>query len=182
MRTNAATAFALATLASIAVCPARATCADIGKAGPKACSALIVTADKSEDTAWTKKKKTFRATKILDVRVRAVIPSTVEFEAADVVTFRFTTPKGNLYQTIDVPVRSSTKKGEAERRVPGYPFPLAVQQPKSTKVDGTPAQTVEARLPVGGTVIMESGLYGDWIVQAFVGGARPCSATFVLQP
>lgn len=181
MRTNAAAAFALASLTAIAVCPSRAICADIGKAGPKACSALIVTADKSEDTA-TAKKKAFRATRILDVRVRAVIPSSVVFEAADVVTFRFTTPKGNLYQTIDVPVRSSTKKGEAERRVPGYPFPLAVQQPKSTKVDGTPAQTVETRLPVGGTVIMESGLYGDWIVQAFVGGARPCSATFALQP
>ena len=181
MRTNAAAAFALATLAAIAVCPSRATCTDLGKAGPKACSALIVTADKSEDTATTR-KATFRASRILDVRVRAVISSSVMFEAVDVVTFRFTTPKGNLYQTIDVPVRSSAKKGEAVRRVPGYPFPLAVQQPQSTKVDGTPAQTVEARLPVGGTMIMESGLYGEWGVQAFVGGARPCSAAFVLQP
>lgn len=181
MRTNTAAAFALATLAAIAVCPSRATCTDLGKAGPKACSALIVTADKSEDAAMTR-RKTFRASRILDVRVRAVIPTNVVFEAVDVVTFRFTTPKGSLYQTIDVPVRSSRGKGETERRMPGYPFPLATQKAENERVNGAPAQTVEARLPVGGTVIMESGLYGEWGVQALVSGSRPCSATFVLQP
>lgn len=181
MRTNTAAALALAVLAGVAICPSAAFSAETGKPNPKSCSALIVSADGSEDLT-TAKKKVFRATRILDVRARAVVPASMEFESDDFVAFRFTTPKGNLYQTIEVPVRSSAKSAEKERKRPGYPFPLEVQLAKSLTLNGLPAKSIEARLPVGGTAIMESGLYGVWRVEALVGNARPCSATFELQP
>ncbi len=173
---------ALAALATLTVLrPSQALSADGRKASEKSCSALIVTADEAEDTATTR-KKVFRATRILDVRVRAVIPANVEFESNDVVVFRFTTPRGGRYREIEVPVRPSRTGAEKERRRPGYPFPLEVQEPQSLRLNGQPAKTVETRLPVGGTAIMESGLYGVWRVEAFVGDARSCSATFELKP
>ena len=173
---------ALSALATLTVLrPSQALSADRGKASENSCSALIVSADRSEDLATTK-TKVFRATRILDVRVRAVTPANVEFESDDVVVFRFTTPRGGLYREVEVPVRPSRAGAEKERRRPGYPFPLEVQEPQSFKLNGQPAKSVEARLPVGGTAIMESGLYGVWRVEALVGDARPCSATFELKP
>ncbi len=181
MRTKSGAVLALAALAAVAFRSSPALSADAAAGGPKSCSALLLSADGADATADSR-GKVFRATRILDVRVRAVIPASVEFERDEVVVFRFTTPKGNLYQAIEVPVASSKNGAEKERKRPGYPFPLEVQQPKSVTHDRRPAKSVETRLPVGGTAIMESGLYGAWRVEALVGGARPCSATFELKP
>jgi hypothetical protein len=181
MRTNPVAALSLAVLAGIAGCPSPASSDEGVRGNPQTCSALIVTTDESENSKPVN-RKAFRASRILDIRVRTVMPAGVVFGADDVVTFRFTTPKGNLYQTIEVPVASSVKQGERQRYRPGYPFPLEVQQPKSVTLNGLSAQSIEARLPVGGTAIMDSGLYGTWTVEGFVGNGRPCSATFTLQP
>lgn len=181
MRHSPATVFVLAALARVAFNPSSALAADAPKGGPKSCSALIVSSDDIDDTK-AGGQKLFRAARILDVKVRAVIPASVDFGVGDLVTFRFLTPNGSLYQSIDVPVASSSRGAEKERRLHGYPFPLPVQRPKDLKVNGSPAQTVETRLPVGGTAIMEAGLYGTWTVQGAVGASRPCSATFEIQP
>lgn len=181
MRSMARAALSLAVLAGLALYPELVLSADSETAGDRSCSALLLSADRANGPGISK-ETVFRATRILDVRVRAVIPANVELDSDDIVVFRFRTPNGSLYQAIEVPVSSSTKGAEKERSRPGYPFPLEVQQPKDLTLNGQPRKSVETRLPVGGTAIMESGLYGVWRVEAVVGDGRPCSGTFELQP
>jgi hypothetical protein len=176
---NSLLAVSIAAVSLFAAPDATAAAGENGN--PKSCSAMIVSADETKDNS-ARRGKSFRATAIMDVKVRAVIPASVTVGDDEIVRFRFTTPLGHHYQTIEVPVASSKKPGERERRRSGYPFPLKAQQPKPLDVDGKQAQAVESRLLVAGTAIMENGLYGLWTVEGLVGDARPCEATFRLEP
>jgi len=104
------------------------------------------------------------------------------------VEFRTYMPGGALYQSQAVPIsiRMGQGVGPSTRALAGYPFPVAVQQPapEVTRTatgmlpTGPALVNVTARMPVAGTPIINSSLYGDWRVEAYLDGAtRACATT-----
>ncbi len=93
-----------------------------------------------------------------------------------VVTLKVFTPHGYLYRTIDVPIAPG--KGDAPlgtRRLPGYPYPVKVQAPRSVSVGRTPYASVDVSFPVAGSAIVTNSLYGRWRVEVYMDGAsKPC--------
>jgi hypothetical protein len=87
----------------------------------------------------------FSAAKVLDVEFRTTVARKVE--GAHRLRFRVMTPKGHLYQELSVPFVANASG--------------------RTKVT--------ARLPVGGTSISTSSLYGTWRVQTHLDDfMKPC--------
>jgi len=129
----------------------------------------------------------FSATQILDLQFNALLRSRIPGE--HVLNLRVYTPKGHLYQQLDVPFRGqqTLPTGAADdrgttaaeprmRRVDGYPQPLPEQELSVTRVAGVRGYGVHARLPVAGTSIMTSSLYGKWkVVPHLDGSLRPCA-------
>jgi len=90
----------------------------------------------------------FSATKTLDLRFYMRLRNADENR--HLVSFRILTPKGHLYQEIQ-----AVHRAESGRRVSG----------------------ISAGLPVAGSAIATSSLYGRWrVVPYFDGGSRPCAA------
>jgi hypothetical protein len=133
------------------------------------------------------RRVSFSARKILDLQFGALMRSRLSGE--HVLNLRVYTPKGHLYQQLDVPFRggplaglaAASGDGTAEtgprmRHVPGYPQPLPEQQLVAARTPtGQRGYQVSARLPVAGTSIMLSSLYGKWkVVPHLDGGATPC--------
>jgi hypothetical protein len=112
------------------------------------------------------------------------------------LTLRWMLPGDHLYQESAVPFTSDPAAtngsggsgggtGLAERRIPGYPFPVAVHAPGHGARATAGALLVEQRLPVAGTPILESSLLGRWRVTAFIDGQeQPCmnAVEFDLEP
>jgi hypothetical protein len=106
------------------------------------------------------------------------------------LTLRWLLPGEHLYQEAAVPFTSDppasgAQGGALERRIPDYPFPVAVHAPGrgARAVAGT--LVVEQRLPVAGTPILESAVLGRWQVLAYVDGQEtPCMSAveFELAP
>lgn len=97
----------------------------------------------------------FRATRILELRFETLLTGRLEQERR--LRLRLTTPGGFLYQILSVPIDHAG--GKKPRLV--------------------------ARLPVAGTSIMASGLYGRWTVTPTLDDTRePCgrSRHFVIKP
>jgi hypothetical protein len=84
-----------------------------------------------------------------------------------VLELKLYTPKGHLYQVLTVPF-SGGPRAAGYRRLPGNPrvYVEQVLQPA-----GAAAYRVSARLPVAGTWIVTSSLYGSWRVDAHLDGA-----------
>lgn len=93
----------------------------------------------------------FSARKTLDLQFRMRLGS--RDDDAHVVRFRVLTPKGRLYQEIKVAHQGTSGKKVA---------------------------SIAGRLPVAGTTIATSSLYGRWrVVPYFDDGTRPCTAAAV---
>lgn len=130
-----------------------------------------------------KKRGTFSATKILDLQFGALLHKRVSGE--HVMNLKFYTPKGHLYQQIDVPFTGGVKAvgvrgaeastGPRMRCVDGYPQPLPEQSLVAVKTSAGRGYQVTARLPVAGTSIMTSSLYGKWkVVPHLDGSSKAC--------
>ncbi len=95
-----------------------------------------------------------------------------------VVTLKVYTPHGHLYRTLDVPVappKGTEITGNTTRRLPGYPYPVRVKTPRNVTYNDRRYQTVDVSLPVAGSVIVTSSLYGQWSVEVIMDGAStPC--------
>lgn len=129
-------------LAAAMAAPAHA---DVRSQG-RACGAIVVT---SPDQP--RSRVSFSARKTLDLQFRMRLG--VRDENAHVVRFRVLTPKGRLYQEIQVAHDATSGKKVA---------------------------SIAGRLPVAGTAIATSSLYGRWrVVPYFDGGAQPCAAAAV---
>jgi hypothetical protein len=139
----------------------------------------------------------FSSRQVLDLEFRARLRQDLDGE--HLLQLKVLTPNGFLYQVITVPFVSSAptasrqmrqakaSAGEAQtvadaaspppRYVPGFPRPLRVQRLRPVAGDAT-ARTqyeLDARLPVAGTSITLSSLYGRWTVQAYLDGQlEPC--------
>jgi hypothetical protein len=93
-----------------------------------------------------------------------------------VVTLKVFTPKGHLYRTLDIPVASGMdKRSPGARNLPGYPYPVPVQKPKTMQAKGRKYTSLDINFPVAGTTIVTSSLYGRWKVEVYLdGAAEPC--------
>ena len=151
------------------------------EARPK-CERVWVSSIPATDTG--KGGPVFSATKILDVRVHVLLPPvTPSHPLPKTVTVRVFTPNGHHYQTATVPVAAEGSK-EKERKLKGYRFPLKTSRARAYQDRGVRWNIVDVfSLPVAGTSITTSSLYGTWRVQVWPAGAdSSCDTTFVLRP
>lgn len=85
------------------------------------------------------------------------------------LTLRWMLPGGHLYQESSLPF-TSDPGATGERRIPNYPFPMALRAPGRGARAVAGGLVVEQRLPVAGTPILESAVLGRWRVLVFVDG------------
>ncbi len=124
----------------------------------------------------------FSATRILDLDLTVLFPAGLEGE--HVVELRVFTPDGQLYRSMATPFAQGAQRDSA-RQVEGYARPLPQQPPKPVRRGRSQYAAVAAKLPVGGTDVVSSGLYGRWRVEAYLDGAEQrCApaASFNLNP
>jgi hypothetical protein len=143
------------------------------------CTGVRVTAS---DRAVPPRNMTFSSRETLDLLLRPRIRQDLPGE--HLMQLKVFTPGGFLYQVITLPfvgaatdARGPSPAAPPPRVVPGVPRPLEVQQ--LAPVRGASATRSEyelsARLPVAGTSITMSSIYGTWSVQPYLdGGAEPC--------
>jgi hypothetical protein len=155
------------------------------------CTGVRVTAS---DQALPPRDLTFSSRTTLDLvlrpRVRRDIPGD------HLLRLKVFTPGGFLYQVITLPFvggalpdgrppAAGSRSGAAAptadkpplRTVDGFPRPLEVQRlAPATAGGGTRGQyEINARLPVAGTSITQSSLYGRWSVQTYLDDqTKPC--------
>jgi len=131
----------------------------------------------------------FSSRQVLDLQFRARLRQNLQGE--HLLQLKVFTPNGFLYQVITVPFVPSTPTLDPEgkkvslrrareaaaaapppppRSVQGFPRPLAVQRLMPVAGDGTTRiqYELDARLPVAGTSITMSSLYGRWSVQPYL--------------
>ncbi len=148
---------------------------------PSGCSAIEITAPglrkQPQDGRYSTRK-------ILDLDFEARLERA--FYGDHVLHFKVFTPSGFLYQDLDVPFtwpkprrgRMHDSKDEPVAPTPAsYVRGLPVQVLGEADARGRGRRgTLRARLPVAGTSITMSTLYGRWTVQAFLDDkTRPCS-------
>jgi hypothetical protein len=134
----------------------------------------------------------FSSRQVLDLQFQARVLR--DLPGDHLMQFKVFTPGGFLYQVITVPfvggapgareLTAGSRPGDAARApappppryVPGYPRPLDVQRLVPAGDAMGPRQyAVKANLPVAGTSITLSSLFGRWTVQSYLDGqAAPC--------
>jgi hypothetical protein len=121
--------------------------------------------------------KRLTVSNIVDLRFTVLmsVPPDVEHT----LDLRLYLPGGHLYQSIAAPIAPPDTPDEdaaAGRRVPGYPHQVPATVAQSVVDNGVQVWAVDVTVPVAGTQISQSGLYGTWTVQAFLDGAKqPCA-------
>lgn len=111
-----------------------------------------------------------------DVTVTVLFPPA--WRGDHMLTLRFLTPRGHLYQSMDVPISDTP----GLHQVPGYPRPLPAKVPVPMAVNRQPFRGVQITFPIGGTSITENSLYGSWQILAFVNAAdRACSQPYRME-
>ena len=160
--------------------------------GYPACAGVRVLAP---NLATQPRDLTYSSRQILDLQFQARLRQ--DLQGDHLMQFKVLTPGGFLYQVLTVPFVGTAPAPDASTRaerarsgaatrapgppppraVPGYPRPLPVQRLVPTTGD-TVTRTyysVSATLPVAGTSITLSSLYGRWTVQAYLDGQpEPC--------
>ena len=138
------------------------------------CAGVRVTAP---DRALPPKNMTFSSRETLDLVLRPRMRQ--DMRGDHLMELKIFTPRGFLYQVIALPFVGAAAPGQQaaappSRVVPGYPRPLEVQ--RLVQSSGTRGEfELRARLPVAGTSITLSSIYGAWSVQTYLDGqAEPC--------
>ncbi len=144
------------------------------------CVPIEVFSPQSDQPRWNRR---FSATGILDLEFRVHLWGDVA--GAHRIDLKLYTPDGQLYQTLTVPFRvsdgnpaagasaSSTppRAGRVKRKLSDYPKPIEEVEIPSTWKGWKRHAAVSATLPVAGTSIVWSSLYGRWTAEAFLDGA-----------
>ena len=118
-------------------------------------------------------RRSFSATRILDLEFQTLLQRRVKGEHA--LQLRVYTPRGFLYQVLSVPFETPTGK---------KPITAVDGSAGGRWADRWPRR-LEARLPVAGTSIMASALYGRWrVVPHLDDRPAPCGPgrSFVIKP
>lgn len=124
----------------------------------------------------------FSAARVADLEFGVIIPPRPT--QPDHFQIRLFTPAGHLYQAVDLPVARPGNSPEAARSLPGYPFPVPVAQPESADDVNRGAVRVRTRVPLGGTLVSTSSLYGRWRAEGWAASDRaPCATvSFEVSP
>ena len=153
---------------------------------PRGCSAIEVTAP---GLRRPPRNLRFVTSQVLDLEFATELQRATY--GTHVLHFKVTTPSGFLYQDLAMPFHwprpghgGSREHDKDSVMKAAATAPGAQVQPLGlARGRGLGARQVRARLPVAGTSITMSTLYGRWSVQAFLDDlARPCSpaAAFTL--
>ena len=113
----------------------------------------------------------FSASQILDLEFQVLFPPSLK--GTHQLELRVMTPKGHLYQSLSVPFSGQNVSEDEGHQSRG----------RRTRQSRTLA--AKATLPVGGTTIVTSSLYGKWSVEAYLDGAQKTCAppqSFVIEP
>jgi hypothetical protein len=160
---------------------------------PPVCAAVRVSAP---GLAAPPRDLRFSSRQILDLQLRARLRQNLQGD--HLLRLKVFTPGGFLYQEIAVPfvaaatpdrrarqararsgaaARATSLPPPPPRAVAGYPRPLEVQRLVPVRGDAvSPVQyEVVSRLPVAGTSITTSSLFGRWSVEPYLDGqTAPC--------
>lgn len=134
------------------------------RSGRSRCSRVYVSSAEIASTRRSRPK--FSAAEILDIQLKARVSRKLTGNHA--LEFKIYTPNGNLYQSMKLQFDAS-------------------QDPQSSASarGSSRYHEVNTLLPVAGTSIVSSSMYGTWKVEAFLDGAdQRCSRprTFIIQP
>lgn len=123
-----------------------------------ACGTIQITAPGAPAPPKRKptKKPTFSASSILDLKLEVALSPALK--GPHQLEFHLYTPNGHLYQA--VPANVTAPPAGNDRR-----------QREIAK------RTASATVPVAGTTIVNSSLYGEWKVEAFLDGERTAACT-----
>jgi len=142
---------------------------------PSGCSAIEVTAPGLRKQP---RELRFSTREILDLDFETRLERKVQ-DGKHVLHFKVLTPSGFLYQDLAMPFswgrpgRHDPALAPAAAVSSGVPIQALGNSPDGR---GPARQSLRARLPVAGTSITMSTLYGRWTVQAFLDDhTRPCS-------
>lgn len=118
-----------------------------------------------EAPATRRRRPEFSAAKIMDIELQAYVSRRMSGHHR--LEFKVYTPKGNLYQSMNLS------------------FDADAPPPENPTRNSRRYQKVSAVLPVAGTSIVSSSMYGTWKVEAFLDGneqrcARPTK--FEIEP
>ncbi len=113
----------------------------------------------------------FSARKTTDILLNTVFPRALDGE--HLLTLKLYTPKGYLYRQFDVPVGPDRGRASQGRKVEHYPYPVMEQFPEVKAINGSKVQAVTIHLPVAGSNIITSSLYGKWTVKFTLDGQEP---------
>jgi len=130
------------------------------------CSRVYVSSPEANSTRRSRSK--FSAAEIMDIQLRTRVSS--KLEGRHSLEFRIYTPNGNLYQSMKLQFDAA-----------------AVETPPANgrSRGNRRYHEVSTLLPVAGTSIVSSSMYGTWRVEAFLDGAEQgCSRPkkFVIEP
>ena len=137
--------------------------------GDAGCFYVVLTS--VESPGMSSRPARFEAKKTTDILLNTVFPEPLKGE--HLLTLKLYTPHGYLYRQIDVPVAADTGRAPEGRKVEHYPYPLKQKFPEMRKINDEKVQAVTLNLPVAGSNIMTSSLYGRWKVEVFLDGERP---------
>jgi hypothetical protein len=164
-------AVAILGLASVAGAAGSAdTCLAVEITARESTTALFVDGFESGGIEpWLDGSPAFSAAEISDVVFE--VTAVGVFIGDSVLELKLDTPNGHLYQVLTAPVSSSQTKAAGVSKVVGFPYPLQVQHLGAGDGSGAAAgSAVTLRLPVGGTLIVRTSLYGLWELSAFLDG------------
>ena len=171
-------------IVALALLPAAATAGELCT-GIEVRSGSLIFGDGFESgdlSAWSAGDVRFQATRILDLDFEVRFAG--GFTGDHVLHLKLLTPKGHHYQTLTAPVATAARAG-AMRRVEGYPRPLKVRVARPARGRTAGETAVVQQLPVAGTSIVASALYGTWTVTAYLDDATEAcgpAASFVVTP
>ena len=148
---------------------------------PRGCSAIQVMAPGLKKQP---RDGRFSTRKILDLDFETRLER--PFYGDHVLHFKVFTPSGFLYQELRVPFTwPRPRRGHKSDQDEAQAVPVAASYPRGLPVQvlgdadarrGRERGRLRARLPVAGTSITMSTLYGRWPIQAFLDDkTRPCS-------
>jgi hypothetical protein len=140
------------------------------------CAAVATSSPEQASGAFT---TSFSALAILDVDATAMLSNATFVQlsrGSHVLDFQFFTPRGNLYQSMSLPISSDKGRIGKPQQVAGYPQPLTVAKPERVEFNRRSYYGASVRLPVAGTTIVANSLYGSWTVRVDLDGKPlPCS-------
>ena len=175
--TRMTTQILTATMSLVVLFPAAMSRAQRSERSTK-CYAISVGTPDTEQSATKKNRRRasrrapeFSASQILDLELQVLLSPSLSGDHQ--LELKVMTPKGHLYQSFSVPFSAQTVPDTDERQARG-------RRSRQSRY-----QAAKATLPVAGTTIVTSSLYGKWSVEAYLDGSQTaCTApqSFVIGP